>query len=494
MSTQRWALLVLVFVIGLGLRIYHLDRENFWIDEVVYLQDASQSPGDIINYSTAVRTRVHHVSSLPHLVAHFVVSPENTERSARLPSAIFGSLETLLIFMIGHQVFSFQFGLLAAFFLALSPLHLWYSQEARWYAQWSFMTTCTYLALVHAWKSNRTASWIGYGLTTLLNLYTFIYSCFVIVLQTVGMWWSARMRQDRRGFLVKFVGAHLLVVIGALPMLLMILRGLQKSTGTPRPVGVGDLPYTFFAYAGGFTTGPTLAELHALPGMFEVIHDYPTVLAYFAVFFPAIILGLRRVIRNPLASSLLLPWLFGLPLLVFLIATLTNITYEVRYTLPSLGAFVLVLACGVLSLRSKTGQVAFASLIAFCSVFSITNFYWNVRYDKEHVRAAVARIKTVEGDKTPVVSIGQIGSAAKYYGNGLEIIPLQEDRCETAGAEDLPREGSLRGSNTIWVIAGRDWDDRATACLNKLKQTFSVVDHERFIGTDVWRLRRRPLP
>lgn len=494
MSAQRWALLVLLFAIALGLRLYLLDQENFWIDEVIYVRDASQSPRDIINYTTATRARVHHVSALPHLVTHFVVSQENTEKSARLPSAIFGSLETLLIFMIGYRLFSFQLGLLAALFLALSPLHLWYSQEARWYAQWSFMTSSTYLALVHAWKSNRAAAWIAYGVTTLLNVYTFVYSCFVVVLQAVATWWNAWRRQDRRGLLVRFTTVHLLVAVGALPVFLMILRGLEKSTGTPRRVGLGDLPYTFFAYAAGFTAGPTLAELHALPGMFEVIGDYPIVLAFFALYFPALILGLRKLIRNPLASNLLVPWLFGLPVLVFLIATFTNITYQVRYTLPSLGAFVLIVACGVLSVRSKTGQAVFASLIVFCSTFSISNFYWNVRYDKEHVRATLARIKAVDSDNAPVVAIGQISGTAAYYRNGLEIVPIHEDRCEIAGAEDLPREGSLRGSKTIWVIAGRDWDDRATVCLNRLKQTFSIVDHESFIGTDVWLLRRQPIP
>jgi uncharacterized membrane protein len=460
---------------------------------VIYIRDASQSPRDIINYTSAPRARVHHVSALPHLVAHFTVSPENAETSARLPSAIFGSLETLVIFMIGYQLFSFQLGLLAAVMLTLSPLHLWYSQEARWYAQWSFMTSCTYLALVHARKSNRPAAWIAYGVTTLLNVYTFVYSCFMVLLQMVGTWWDAWRRRDRRG-LAQFTTVHLLVAVGALPVFLMILRGLEKSTGTARRVGLGDLPYTFFAYAAGFTAGPTLAELHALPGMFEVIRGYPIVLAFFVLYFPVLILGLRKLIRNPLASNLLVPWLFGLPVLVFLIATFTNVTYQVRYTLPSLGAFVVILACGILSVRSKTGQAIFVSLIVLGSTLSIANFYWNVRYDKEHVRATLARIKAMDSDNAPVVAIGQISGTAAYYRNGLEIVPIYEDRCETAGAEDLPREGSLRGSKTIWVIAGRDWDGRATVCLKKLKQTFSIVEHERFVGTDVWLLRRQLKP
>lgn len=488
---RKIAVLSLILSSALGLRLYQLGTENFWIDEVAYVIDASQSPKDIVNYRTATRTRVHHVTPLPHLVAHFFLSPENTEKNARLPSAIFGSLEVLLVYTIGWQLFSYPVALLAALFLALSPLHLWYSQEARWYAQWSFMTTATYLALLYAWRKDRASSWIAYTVTTLLNVYTFVYTCFIIMLQSLGMAWSQRVREDRRGLLLKFVMAQAFVIAGALPILLMIFRGLGKSSGTPREVGLGDLPYTFFAYAAGFSAGPTLGELHDLPPVYDVIAEFPVVLVFFAAFFPALILGLRAVIRNPLASGLLLPWLFGLPVLVFLVATATTLTYQIRYTVPALPAFALVLACGVWSIQSESRKWIFAGAIAGCSLFSIGNFYWNARYDKEQVSAALARIKSVEARTSPVVTIGQIGSTAKYYGQELDFVINNEASCDSGKVDHLTGQGRLRNSDTVWVIAGRDWQDRAATCLKKFGQRYSIVDHQRFTGTDLWLLKRR---
>ena len=486
---KKVVLISLVLGIALGLRLYHLGHENFWIDEVAYVQDASGSPSEILDYSTSSQKTLRRLAPLPHLLSHFFISPENPERTARLPSAMFGTLEVLVLFIFGTRLFSFNVGLLAALFLALSPLHLWYSQEARWYAQWSFMTTCSYLALLYVWRNNRATSWIYYGLTTILNVYTFIYSWIVIALQTLGVWFSRGVREAPRRFLVRMFAVQALAAGAALPILWLTLHRLDRASGTPRPVGLGDLPYTFFTYAAGFSAGPTVAELHALPSMLNVLAGYPITLVFLVIYFPAIILGVRKALRDQLASALVLPWLFGLPGLVYLVASATKLTYEVRYTFPSVAAFVLILSCGVLSLQSKIRKVGLMSAILLCSLLSISNFYWNTRYDREHVKAAIGRINGANIGKSPILSIGQIGSAAKYYGNGLDIVI--RDRCDSAGTEDPLNEGSLNGSKTVWVIAGRDWNDRATACLNELSRSYSIIDHQRFTGTDLWLLKRR---
>src|SRR5687768_8911372 len=95
-SLKDMILLGLVLGTALGLRLYRLGHENFWVDEVAYVHDASQSPGDIINYWTPARMRLHHVTPLPHLLTHFFIAPQTTERIVRLPSAIFGTLEVLV--------------------------------------------------------------------------------------------------------------------------------------------------------------------------------------------------------------------------------------------------------------------------------------------------------------------------------------------------------------------------------------------------------------
>ncbi len=52
---KKVVLLSLILGVALGLRLYRLGEENFWIDEVAFVQDASGSPREILSYSTSTQ-------------------------------------------------------------------------------------------------------------------------------------------------------------------------------------------------------------------------------------------------------------------------------------------------------------------------------------------------------------------------------------------------------------------------------------------------------
>jgi mannosyltransferase len=482
-----------VMTLALGLRLYHLGHDNFWFDEIWQMRVASHSVSDIMgNYMTfSPRTKPQESDQAPLslLVTHLFLASNDTEWHVRLPSAIFGTLGVLALFLFGSQLFSYRVALLAAVFLALSPLHIWYSQEGRWYAQWSLITTLSYMLLLHARRTKRAASWVSYGFLTLLNIYTFIFSFFVMVSQTISVWWSHRLDRGPRWFLLKFVLGLLLSVCAAAPVLWRTINLHDASTGTPRPATLLALPYTFFAYAAGFSSGPTLGQLHGLPGVYRLVTAYPTIFLFFLVFLPIFALGIWGVVRDPVVSAFLLPWLFGPPMLAFLMGVLTNVTYQVRYTFASLPAFVLILVLGALSLKPKIIRSGVISMILLCSASSMTNFYWDGRYNREDVRTAVAYINTGPLEARRVISVGQIDSVVKYYAPKLNIAVI--DRCSV----EADREDSLRKANSnsqlIWVIVGRDWNNSAEACLGRLSESYSVIDKQSFTGIELWLLKER---
>jgi mannosyltransferase len=483
----------LLVTLALGLRLYHLGQENFWFDELWQVRVASQGVSDIIlNYVDPSRWTEPWKSDqapLSFLVTHFFLASKDIEWSARLPSAIFGALGVLALFLFGSQLFSYRVALLATIFLALSPLHLRYSQEARWYAQWSLITTLSYVLLLHAYKTRRAASWVSYGLLMLLNIYTFIYAFLVIVAQAITAWWLQRLSKGRQRLLVKFALGHLLIACAAAPVLWRTFSAYNTSTGMSRPATLMELPYTFFAYTAGFTVGPTLHYLHSLPSAFSLVADYPSIVVFFAVFLPVFALGIYRVILDPPASALLLPWLFAPPILAFLVGGLSNVTYQVRYTFASLPAFVLVLALGALSLQPKIIRSGAIGVIFFCSAFSMANFYWDGRYDKEDVKGAVTYIRAGPFEASRMMAVGQIEDVVKYYGSNLNIVPT--DRCDVkaAGEDSLRKE--IFNSQAIWVMVGRDWNHSAEVCLSGLSQSYSVIDKQSFTGIELWLLKER---
>src|SRR5262249_43603501 len=143
---------VLILIVALGLRLYQLGRANFWIDEVSSIEVAAQPFRDIVlNYRPGHHPwRGAEQAPLALVVMHFFLSPEVSAASARLPSALIGTLSVLALFWFTRRLLSTGVALLAALLLALSPLHVWYSQEARWYAQWLLLTILSYWALLKA--------------------------------------------------------------------------------------------------------------------------------------------------------------------------------------------------------------------------------------------------------------------------------------------------------------------------------------------------------
>jgi mannosyltransferase len=476
-----------VLVIALGVRLYRLDHENLWIDEVSQAQIAAQPAADIIrNYRLDADPYLRDQAPLSFLVTHAFLSPARPEWSVRLPAVIFGTLSVLALFLVAGQFFPHPIPLLAALLLALSPLHVWYSQDGRWYVQWVCLATFSYLALLQAWRNGRLGGWVSYAALTVLGVYTFIFAFLVVGCQAVSAWILQRIGPARPRFLRTFVAVQAGVVLATAPVLWLTLNEHARPKGTPRPTTLAALGYTVFAYAAGFSLGPTTAYLHALPSARQVLAENPITAIVLVGFVPLVGLGIRRAFRTPVAAAVLLPWLCGLPLLVFIVAQVSNVVYEVRYTLAALPAFVLLIAAGTAEISPRMRQVTLGGVLA-CFVWSLANHYWEPRYAKEDVRGALARVMATDYSAAPVLVIGQIDNAAVFYGRDLRVAPLRECR-DTDGTREM---GLLEDKPVLWVIVGRDWDREAAQCFTRLSRSHVVAEHQDFPGSvELWRFTK----
>jgi uncharacterized membrane protein len=57
-----------------------------------------------------------------------------SEVAIRMPSVLFGVITIYILYLLGKEIFSRKVGLIAALLLAVNPLHIYYSQEARVYS------------------------------------------------------------------------------------------------------------------------------------------------------------------------------------------------------------------------------------------------------------------------------------------------------------------------------------------------------------------------
>ena len=119
----RYGLLAAVSAAGFGLRAYRLGKWGFWRDEMFTVGDQE----DGFNY-TPLRQ-----STSQYLVRRIVRSRGIDEFSARLVPALVGALTVPLLYPFLTRIFSPRVALLASTLLALSPWHLYWSQNARFY-------------------------------------------------------------------------------------------------------------------------------------------------------------------------------------------------------------------------------------------------------------------------------------------------------------------------------------------------------------------------
>ncbi|HVY55961.1 MAG TPA: glycosyltransferase family 39 protein, partial [Thermodesulfobacteriota bacterium] len=132
----------MIFLLGLGLRIYGLGTESLWYDEAVSVSASRLGIADQITWNLS------HSDNNPPLyysILHCWVSLfGDSEFSVRFPSAIFGSLSILAIYAIGNLLFGRKTGLIAALILATSVFHVWFSQEARAYTLLTLFTLLSF--------------------------------------------------------------------------------------------------------------------------------------------------------------------------------------------------------------------------------------------------------------------------------------------------------------------------------------------------------------
>jgi predicted membrane-bound mannosyltransferase len=114
----EYFLLAAITLIAAALRFYKLGEWSFWGDEVFTI--GFQEDG----FSKSLTT------SLIHGITGWLGV---TEWTARLVPALIGVLSTPIFYFLIKRVFSFPVALFAALLLAVSPWHLYWSQNARFY-------------------------------------------------------------------------------------------------------------------------------------------------------------------------------------------------------------------------------------------------------------------------------------------------------------------------------------------------------------------------
>ena len=116
-------------LLAVALRFYRIDGQSLWSDEGTSVVLALRDLGAI---TRGAALDIH--PPLYYYLLHFWMTAFGSgEIAVRALSALLGAATVWLTWLLGRRLFSAPVGLAAALLLALSPLHVQYSQETRMY-------------------------------------------------------------------------------------------------------------------------------------------------------------------------------------------------------------------------------------------------------------------------------------------------------------------------------------------------------------------------
>ena len=89
------------------------------------------------------------------------------------------------MYKVGCLLFGRSEGILSSLILALSPLHVYYSQEARVYELMALLTLLSFYFFLNILRKNNPTARAGYVLCTSALLYSHLYGLFVVLAQNL---------------------------------------------------------------------------------------------------------------------------------------------------------------------------------------------------------------------------------------------------------------------------------------------------------------------
>jgi mannosyltransferase len=495
-----WALVGLLAV-GVALRFYRLGAQSLWTDEFLSLVDTTV----IYHHESFWGSLVHNLHGPLFSLALYAgwQTAGLNEFWLRFPSAVAGCLALWAIYRLASDLYDSHTGWWALLLLALSPFHIWYSQEARNYSFLILFSILSTRYLHRFLSTGRRRAWIHYTWTALAALLSNLSAVFLIAAQAAASLVAVGNRPRRLTWLV-LAG---LVVLGALsPWLVEFNHRLDPGRLlSPAPVDAAErlrgdttftawgIPFTFFVFSLGYSAGPSLRELHFQHPWNAVGQEAGVVLLGGLVFAGVFALGIWKTRDDRRTLAVLLLYLV-VPILILSLLSARNIkVFNPRYLVVAFPAYILLLARGLSQVGRPWLRSINLGMVLLLSLYSLSNYYFDPRYQKEDLRDAARYVSRGAGPDDVILTTNCRSLFDLYYVGAPVVEGLPP--APRGMAADLERAVARigEGHSRLWLVQVREWEyDPEGAAEKALQSKFGLLDEQDFPGVRVGLYDLRP--
>jgi mannosyltransferase len=212
-STVLWALAGLT-ALGLAVRFASLGVQSYHHDEVITAMRVI--PGSFTEMLGEVKGSESNPPLYYVLAWGWAKAFGTGEVGLRSLTALFGAATVPVAFLIGRELASNRAGLIGAALVAVSPMLIWYSQEARSYALLVFFGALALLFFVRALRTGDGRDLGLWALASALALCSHYFAVFAVAIEAV---WLLVALRARWRVVLPAVGGVVAVGLALLPLI-----------------------------------------------------------------------------------------------------------------------------------------------------------------------------------------------------------------------------------------------------------------------------------
>ena len=466
----RYSGLLLICLLGIGLRPWRLPWQPLWADEGYSVYFASEP---LLHMVKLTAQDIHPPLYYALLHGWLQLLGTTAPVALRLFSVLMALLALPLFMRLAATLFPQQprLRLVAILLFALNPLLLFYSQEVRMYG---LALTCSLASTLCCWQAllgaerNHRGWWLGYLVSATASLYTLYYTAFLLLAQLLWAIFSLpRLKRGWRTLLSVQIGVGLLFLPWLLYTATTLVAYVDNKVQADQDVALQPFAYLgrhLLAFVSGhLTLPPPFAPLRwfgmaalvllggvicrqqwrqrrtqaAVPALTQATNHRTslTALAYFVVVptLIAFLINLRFPFFPDGGERLLL---FILPYFLLLVAAAVDQCWQ----------------------QGRSGQLALVALMVSAGA-GIGAFYTQPRHQTTDYRPLIRQIVQQGGDSDTVLATfpWQVGLWRAYaVQNGLTTaqgpkIQLLSDRAVGWDAQVQAAVDQALAGGTLWL-------------------------------------------
>lgn len=422
----------IILIVALVIRLMSLNQ-SLWLDEAINVLAAKNL--DFISFVTRYPIADFHPPGYFAILWGWTKIFGTSEIAVRMPSILFGVGTVWLTHLIGKKLFNLNTGILAALFLALAPLHIYYSQEARMYSFAAFAAALSMYFLIRLFERNRFAK-IGYVVATGLLLYSDYVAYFILPTQLLYVFFYQR-KHIKTFFVFLFLG-----VVTILPWLAVFPQQLANGQQT-----AGSLTGWKNVVGGANFKEASLLLVKTLIGRISFENKLFYTLFVGLISLPFVVTFKKAIQKIDSTTALILTWAILPPLMAFLVSFYIPVFTYFRFIFI-LPAFYLLVSLGINRFNNswlKIFNKRFLIIaIILSEIFTSGIYLLDSTFHREDWKGVISFLESRNDNKSVVIFENDEAFAPyKYYSNnlieevgGLVKIPVKQ-QSDVADLENL---------------------------------------------------------